>query len=239
MDEEASDEKEKQIPEGFCQTLESETGWVDLEGVAAAPPISLDNIHHYFVMKRLWRNDVTASKPFEKGYKRYQIYHAQKVQNVAVHRGDTDSFYDIRVRRAAVMPSQRQDREYKTAIHRSLQNRSSLEAVLVMAATTFHGNSVGIGDVADFTPPEKCKLQTHVCSLIVIGLFMDTSHRCCKDGSFGRASNDKCLQSSLSLQLVQPGILQFFGMALLLLTQKADYNESTHCMYNITIQIGS
>ena len=183
MDEEASDEKEKQVPEGFCQILQSETGWVDLEAVAAAPPMSLDNIHHYFVIKHLWRNDVTASK----GYKRYQIYHAQKVQNVAVHRGDTDSFYDIV--RAAVMPNQRQDREYKTAvaIHRSLQNRSSLEAVLGMAATTFHGNSVGIGEIADLTPPEKCKLQTHVCSLIVIGLFMDTSHRCCKDGSFGRA----------------------------------------------------
>ena len=38
-------------------------------------------------------------------------------------------------------------------------------------------------------------------------------------------------QSSLSLQLVQPGILQFFGMVLLLLTQNADYNESKHCMY--------
>ena len=61
-------------------------------------------------MKRLWRNDVTASKPFKKGY---QIYHIQKVQNVAVHWGDTDS-YDIV--RAAVMPSQRQDREYKTAV---------------------------------------------------------------------------------------------------------------------------
>ena len=87
------------------------------------------------------------------------------------------------------MPSQRQDREYKTAvaIHRNLQNRSSLEAVFGMAATTFHGNSVGIGEIADLTPPEKCKLQTHVCSLIVIGLFMDTSHRCCMDGSFGRA----------------------------------------------------
>ena len=184
MDKEASDEKEKQIAEGFCQTVESETGWVDLEGIAAAPPVSLDNIHHYFVMKRLWRNDVTASKPFDKGY---QIYHAQKVQNVAVHRGDIDSFYDIV--RAAVMPSQRQDREHKTAvaIHRSFQNRSSLEAVLGMAATTFHGNSVGIGEVADFTPPEKCKLQTHVCSLTVIGLFMDTSHQCCKDGFFGRA----------------------------------------------------
>ena len=33
--------------EGFCQTLESETGWVNLEGIAAAPPMSPDNIHHY------------------------------------------------------------------------------------------------------------------------------------------------------------------------------------------------
>ena len=53
VDEKASDEKEEQIPEGFCQTLESETERVDLEGVAAAPPVSLDNIHHYLVMKRL------------------------------------------------------------------------------------------------------------------------------------------------------------------------------------------
>ena len=84
--EEASDEKDKQIrAEGFCQTLESETGWVNLEGFAAAPPMCPDNIHHYmyFVMKCLWRNDVTASKPFKKGY---QIYHTQKVQNVAIHR---------------------------------------------------------------------------------------------------------------------------------------------------------
>ena len=58
VDKEASDEKEKQIPEGFCQTLESKTGLVDLEGVAAVPPMYLDNIHHYFAMKRLWRNDV-------------------------------------------------------------------------------------------------------------------------------------------------------------------------------------
>ena len=46
MDEEASDEKEKQITEEFCQTLESKTGWVDLEGVATAPSVSLDNIRH-------------------------------------------------------------------------------------------------------------------------------------------------------------------------------------------------
>ena len=116
VDQEAGDEEEEQIPEGFSQKLDSESGWVDLEGIAAAPPVSLDNIHHYFVTKRLKRDDVTASKPFEKGYR---IYHAQKVRNVAVHRADTDC-YDIV--RATVMPSQRQDREYRTsvAVHRSL-----------------------------------------------------------------------------------------------------------------------
>ena len=31
---------------------------------------------------------------------------------------------------------------------------------LGMTADTFHGNSVGIGEAADFTPPEKCKLHT-------------------------------------------------------------------------------
>ena len=183
MDEEASDEKEKQVPEGFCQILQSETGWVDLEAFAAAPPMSLDNIHHYFVMKHLWRNDVTASK----GYKRYQIYHAQKVQNVAVHRGDGLLLRHSEGSSYAKPNAGSGIQNSCGYIHRNLQNRSSLEAVLGMAATTFHGNSVGIGEIADLTPPEKCKLQTHVCSLIVIGLFMDTSHRCCKDGSFGRA----------------------------------------------------
>ena len=89
VDEEASEEE--QITEGFSQKLDSESGWVDLEGIAAAPLVSLDNIHRYFVTKRLKRDDVTVSKPFEKGYR---IYHAQKVRNVAVHRADTDG-YDI------------------------------------------------------------------------------------------------------------------------------------------------
>ena len=38
--------RRSKIPEGFCQTLESKTGWVDLEGVATTPSVSLDNIHH-------------------------------------------------------------------------------------------------------------------------------------------------------------------------------------------------
>ena len=50
-----------------------------------------------------------------------------------------------------------------TNTHRSLQNRSSLEAVLGMAATTFHGNSVGIGEVANYTPPESAN-YTLMCA---------------------------------------------------------------------------
>ena len=60
---------------------------------------------------RLKIDDVTASKPFEKGYR---IFHARiaKVKSVAVHHVSTDSFYSVV--RACVMASQRHDRRYKT-----------------------------------------------------------------------------------------------------------------------------
>ena len=72
-------------------------------------------IPDYFVTTRLKRDDVTASKPFEKGYR---IFHARKVKSVAVHRISTDSFYSV-VRACA---SQRHDRMYETsvALHKNL-----------------------------------------------------------------------------------------------------------------------
>ena len=42
-------------------------GWKDWEEVDTTLPLSLENIHDYFVTTRLKRDDVTASKPFEKG----------------------------------------------------------------------------------------------------------------------------------------------------------------------------
>ena len=64
-----------------------------------------------------------------------------------------------------------------------------------MTADTLQGNSVGIGEAADFTPPERCKLHTRVCSLMIIGLVIDASHWCCRDGSFLKAMEQQMLAS--------------------------------------------
>ena len=65
MAEDNSDEEE-QVPEHFAETLHSHTGWVDLENDPIPLPLSLDNIHNFFVTKRLRRDEVMTSKPFEK-----------------------------------------------------------------------------------------------------------------------------------------------------------------------------
>lgn len=114
-DPDESSDEEEQVPEGFTETVKSLTGWVDLEDNDTPPLLSLDNIHHYFVTKRLRRDEVTASKPFEKGYR---IYHAKKVNSVSTHCVNEQSQYTIV--RAAVSASQR-DQVYKTcvAIHKN------------------------------------------------------------------------------------------------------------------------
>ena len=116
INEDCSSDEEQPAPEDFIPTLESRTGWKDFEEVNTTLPLSLENIHDYFVTTRLKRDDVTASKPFEKGY----LFHARKVKSVAVHHVSTDSFYSVV--RACVMASQRHDRMYETsvAIHKNL-----------------------------------------------------------------------------------------------------------------------
>ena len=66
INEDCSSDEEQQAPEDFIQTLESRTGWKDFEEVYTTLPLSLENIHDYFVIIHLKRNDVTVSKPFEK-----------------------------------------------------------------------------------------------------------------------------------------------------------------------------
>ena len=106
MDEAESDDET--VPDLFFETIESSSGWTD---ITAHPPVSIDNIHKYFVTTRLRRDDVTACKPFEKGYR---IFHAGYVQTVAIHAVSNESTYCIV--RAMVLPSQRQNPQYKTAV---------------------------------------------------------------------------------------------------------------------------
>ena len=51
------------------EALKAATGWVDLENT--------NNIHQYFVKRKVRKDQVTASKPFERGY-RTCIYDAKK-----------------------------------------------------------------------------------------------------------------------------------------------------------------
>ena len=147
-----SSDEEQQAPEDFTQTLECTTGWKDWEEVNTTLPLSLENIHDYFVTTRLKRDDVTASKPFEKGYR---IFHARKVKSVAVHHVSTDSFYSVV--RAIVMASQRHDQMYKTsvAIHKNLGK------VLYGYCTCVAG---------------KCSACNHVAALL---FYIDNYNRTC------------------------------------------------------------
>ena len=45
-----SDCEEEEVPEHFKETLESATGWVDLNDDPAPPSLSLQNIHQFFVL---------------------------------------------------------------------------------------------------------------------------------------------------------------------------------------------
>lgn len=106
--EDSSDEEE--VPEYFDETIQTSIGWVDFENDPSPPALSLDNIHHFFVTKCLKRDEVTACKLFEKGYR---IYHSKKVNSVSSHHVSDHSPYTIV--RAAVMASQR-DKAYCTCV---------------------------------------------------------------------------------------------------------------------------
>lgn len=105
---EDSDEDET-APEGFEEEIKNQTGWVDLEQ-ATFPPISLSNIHSYFVQRRIKREQVTATKPFEKGFR---IHAAHKVKSISIKAVLSSNYTIIR---ATVLPSQRNDRTYQVYI---------------------------------------------------------------------------------------------------------------------------
>ena len=73
----------------------------------------------------------------------------------------------------------------------------------------FQGKMVGTADSEDFSFPSKCTVQILVFSLTVSGRFILTNHWCLSSVDWGRRWNFKDANSSLSLLLSQPGMLQY------------------------------
>jgi len=106
---EESEEENEAAPDGYEATLSSESGWIDAECIDL-PPLTLKHIHQYFITGRLHKERVTASKPFERGYR---LFSSRKVQCLSIHDVTSNSVYCII--RATVLPSQKSG-AYKTAI---------------------------------------------------------------------------------------------------------------------------
>ena len=85
------------------------TRWIDAN-VAELPLLTLKHIHQYFITGRLRKERVTATKPFERGYR---LFDSKKVQWLSVHDVTSTSVYCIIC--ATVLPSQKAG-AYKTAI---------------------------------------------------------------------------------------------------------------------------
>ncbi len=111
-----SEDEDDTVPTEYLQALNDTTNWKNIEHTASIPPLSLKNIHHYFIGKRITKDQVTATKPFEKGYR---IYDAKRVKAVSIHNLSPDSLFCVI--RATVVPSQRTDRLYTThiVVHKS------------------------------------------------------------------------------------------------------------------------
>ena len=108
-----SSDAEEERPDILEEAIRDDTRQVDLDDVnkTNVPALSINNIHHYFIKRRVRKDQVTASKPFERGYR---IYDARKVQSIAIYSPTDDNLF--RVIRADVHPSQKTDRVYRTFI---------------------------------------------------------------------------------------------------------------------------
>ena len=119
--EESSDDEESPF-DGFDTTIKGDSGWSDIEATSQVPPLSLKHIHEYFIKRRLRKEQVTATKPFEKGYR---IFAARKVHSVAIHHVSQTSLYCII--RAAVIPTEKvRQKAYTTAVALNKQSATVL-----------------------------------------------------------------------------------------------------------------
>ena len=124
---EDSESEEDEPPEGFtAAVLEDRAGWAELAHSFSVPPVTIREIHSHFVKRRLKREHVTATKPFEKGYK---IYTAGKVQSITTK--CTSSYSIIR---AAVLPSQKQTGFYQVHIAANTTTGTVLHATCTCIA---------------------------------------------------------------------------------------------------------
>ena len=104
---------EEERPDVLDDALKDATGWVELENASnnIIPKLSIRNIHQYFIKRKVRKDQVTASKPFERGYR---IYDAKKVQSIFIYQNGNDNL--LSVIKARVLPSQKTDRVYQTFI---------------------------------------------------------------------------------------------------------------------------
>ena len=104
-------EDENTAPDGFDDALCSTIGWISLHESKDIPPLNIKHIHEYFITRRLKKELVTATKPFEKGYR---LFDASKVKAPSINHLQQDSLFCII--KATVLPTQRHDRTYLTSI---------------------------------------------------------------------------------------------------------------------------
>ena len=57
---------EDERPDTLDKAIKDTTGWVDLEGANDVPNLFINNIHRYFITTKVRKDQVTASKPFER-----------------------------------------------------------------------------------------------------------------------------------------------------------------------------
>ena len=107
----SSDSEDDTALDGFDDALSSSTGWIGLHEAKNTPSLNIKHIHTYFITRRLKKELVTATKPFEKGFR---IYDANKVKAPSINYLSEDSLYCII--RAKVLPTQRHDKTYDTSI---------------------------------------------------------------------------------------------------------------------------
>jgi len=122
--------KMMRAPDHYETTLQSDSGWIDVN-FTELPPLTLKHIHQYFISGRLRKERVTASKPFERGYR---LFNSKKVQCLSIHGVTSTSVYCIV--RATVLPSQKSG-AYKTAIALNKTNGQ----VIYGSCTCVAGNS--------------------------------------------------------------------------------------------------
>ena len=122
-EESTNDEDNEESPfDEFATTLKGDRGWSDIEATTQVPPLSLKHIHEYFIKRRIRNEQVTATKPFEKGYR---IFAARKVHSVAIHYVTQSCLYCII--KAAVIPTEKvSQKAYMTAVALNKQSATVL-----------------------------------------------------------------------------------------------------------------